>query len=180
MAWYAATDARPNNWHARPLSLIKRSCNLVTLKIIKVSDIKVKFWPKSDQAYRCNVINTQCDHLWGVSTRGFIKILSLNIIFRKCYAGNVSVQNLYWLYCRWWPHMLSFLSFVCADFTGTEYSEVSVIAVNGDRDHPRKLRIREVAAPLKKCLKNVYRLPITLKGGICTPRLIGWCDHLLG
>ncbi len=28
------------------------------------------------------------------------------------------------------------------------YSEVSVIAVNGDRDHPRKLKIREVAAPL--------------------------------
>ncbi len=34
------------------------------------------------------------------------------------------------------------------------YSEVSVIAVNGDRDHPRKLKIREVAAPLKKCLKT--------------------------
>ncbi len=28
------------------------------------------------------------------------------------------------------------------------YSEASVIAVNGDRDHPRKLKIREVAAPL--------------------------------
>ncbi len=28
-----------------------------------------------------------------------------------------------------------------------EYSEASVIAVNGDRDHPRKLKIREEAAP---------------------------------
>ncbi len=36
--------------------------------------------------------------------------------------------------------------------TGREYpnlySEASVIAVNGDRDHPRKLKIREAAAPL--------------------------------
>ncbi len=37
------------------------------------------------------------------------------------------------------------------------YSEVSVIVVNGDRDHPRKLKIREVATPHKKCLKNVHR-----------------------
>ncbi len=29
-----------------------------------------------------------------------------------------------------------------------KYSEASVIAVNVDRDHPRKLKIREVAAPL--------------------------------
>ncbi len=29
-----------------------------------------------------------------------------------------------------------------------KYSEASVIAVNGDRDHKRKLKIREVAAPL--------------------------------
>ncbi len=29
-----------------------------------------------------------------------------------------------------------------------EYGEATVIAVNGDRDHPRKLKIREVAAPL--------------------------------
>ncbi len=36
----------------------------------------------------------------------------------------------------------------------TMYSEVSVIAINGDRDHPRKLKIHEVAAPLKKCLKT--------------------------
>ncbi len=29
-----------------------------------------------------------------------------------------------------------------------KYSEASVIAVNGDRDHSQKLKIREVAAPL--------------------------------
>ncbi len=40
-------------------ALIKRSCDLVTFQIIKVSDIQVKLWPNSDQAYRCNVVNTR-------------------------------------------------------------------------------------------------------------------------
>ncbi len=38
-------------------SLIKRSCDLVTLKLIMVSDIKVTLWPNSDQAYQCNAAN---------------------------------------------------------------------------------------------------------------------------
>ncbi len=40
-------------------SLIKRPCDLVPLQIIKVNGIKVKLWPNSDQAYRCNAVNTR-------------------------------------------------------------------------------------------------------------------------
>ncbi len=47
-------------------SLTKRSCDVVTLKIIKVIYINVKLWPNSDQTSRCNAVNTRSVIIHGV------------------------------------------------------------------------------------------------------------------
>ncbi len=125
-------------------SLFKRSCDLLNLIIIKVSDIfclacdtvSENWHIRGNKAltylFKLNFgrilikpmnVMLSTHATWssmGVSTRGFTKTLSLNIINRIFYAWKVSVQNLFWLYCQCWPHMLSFISLACAGFPGIE------------------------------------------------------------
>ncbi len=96
-------------------SLIKQSCDLVTLKIIKVSYIKVKLWPNSDQAYRCNDVNTRNVIIHeGFEKRAYLDIVIEydlpDILCWECKCTELVLT------------LLSFLNFAYAGFTGIEYA----------------------------------------------------------